>query len=80
MIRLADNDVKVFRDLLKELDEKPFASAREAWALQSKYQSETLKIYSGPGDERYLIFLKNDYQDGLSRSVKSLGDLKAHRP
>jgi hypothetical protein len=80
LINLEEKYVKVYLDLLKNLDEDPQASARKAWTVQSKYQSETLKIYSGPDDERYLKFLKNDYQNGLSRSMKSLDGLRAHRP
>ena len=70
----------MYRDALKELNEHPQERARSAWSVRSKYQPESIKMYSGPDDERYLKLLENEYRDDLSRTMKSLDDLRSHRP
>lgn len=79
-VKHAESSVRLYIDLLKELEESPQKNANEAWTLSAKYEPEELKGFSGPDDSAYLAMLKRDYEASLIRAREALRRERAARP
>jgi Protein of unknown function (DUF3304) len=72
--------VEAYVDLLDKLEKTPRTHVKEAWEHASKYEKSSLKGFFGPDDPRYIIFLKEDYTQGLKRSREKLKKIMEMRP
>jgi hypothetical protein len=72
--------VSLFQNLLAELSSSPDTRASEAWDYALKNDADSLKGYSGPGDEKYRDWLRRDYEEGLAEAQGKLQQLEMRRP
>jgi hypothetical protein len=72
--------VALFQSLLTELSSSPDTRSNEAWNFALKHDADSLKGYSGPGDERYRDWLRRDYEEGLAEAQGKLQQLEMRRP
>jgi hypothetical protein len=75
-----EGGVKLFVKMLDQLKREPLLRAREDWNFSQEHDPATLKNFSGPGDPRYLMFLKDEYEKGLQRSKERLARVMEVKP
>lgn len=72
--------VRLFQELLDELEKSPDARAKDAWEHATQYKPDTIKNFSGPHDPKYRAKLKQEYEDGLEHSRLRLKQIMEARP
>jgi hypothetical protein len=72
--------INAFQRLLDKLEKAPEEAAKEAWEHAKKYDSSSIKEFSGPNDVRYIAALRKEYSDGLKESQEELAKLVRERP
>lgn len=69
-----------YLDLLAELEKSPSVRATDAWKHALEYDRESLHEFAGPDDPKYLMFIKQEYATGLTRSRERLAQLMELKP
>ena len=72
--------VIMFENLIREFNKFPEKMAQEDWDVSMKNNRKNLAGFSGPGDARFRVRLKKEYEQGLIESRAELNRLKAGRP
>lgn len=72
--------VRLFQELLNELEKSPDARAKDAWEHATQYEPDTIKNFSGPHDPKYRAKLKQEYKDGFEHSRLRLKQIMEARP
>lgn len=72
--------VKLFDELLKELNATPQVRAVEEWNFSMEHDKKSLSGFAGPTDLKFLAKLRLEYEDGLKRSQQQLEQLEKVRP
>jgi hypothetical protein len=75
-----EGGVRLFSELLKQLESDPQRRAKEAWTTAMEYEKSSIKDFNGPTDPRYLIQLKKEYEEGLKYSQDRVTRLMKERP
>lgn len=79
-IRGAEGHVKLYQDLLLELNQTREIRTQAAWNFSKKYSPETIRGFSGPEDIKFFEYLRSDYEIKLMDSKMELRNLKEKRP
>lgn len=72
--------VRLYQDLLVEIENSPEKTAQDAWNVAKETDKESLVKFSGPNDIFYRKYLKEGYKEGLERSKKNVEKLRRERP
>ncbi len=72
--------VKLYENMLAELNATPDIRAKEAWNFFLKYDKKDLAGYSGPENVDFRNMLRRRYEEGLRRSREQLRKLELGRP
>jgi hypothetical protein len=76
----AEGNVKLYQDLLLELNETPEIGSQSAWNSYKKNLPEIVRGFTGPKDKKFLEYLHRDYEKSLTASKAELHNLKSKRP
>lgn len=66
--------------LLDRIEKSPKDEAKESWEYAREYNREEIEGFSGPDDPRYVLFLKQDYEQRLADSRERLRKVMEMRP
>lgn len=72
--------VKLFQEILNDINENPEAEAKRAWPDEIKYHPELRGQFTGPEDPKFLFYLKKDYERALERSRTLVRQLEESKP
>lgn len=75
-----EGGVRLFQELLDELEKSPDIHANDAWEHAVQYEADTIKNFSGPHDPKYRVQLKQEYEEGLEHSRLRLKQIMETRP
>jgi hypothetical protein len=75
-LNLAEGDVKVYRELLNDLDNNPNQAATEAWESKRKYRASDLAGFEGPADPKFKAWLKSSYLQSLKEGESKVAKLR----
>lgn len=72
--------VRLYTKMLKEMRESPTEHAEESWRYAKQKRPDSLAGFSGPSDEKYWAFLRQDYLTSLKEVQEKLKGLQEQRP
>jgi hypothetical protein len=75
-VKLEQENVDLYRKLLKELEEFPDAHANESWEHAKARHPGALVGFADSKDERYRKVLREEYEAGLNRCLARLKNLQ----
>jgi hypothetical protein len=79
--KIAEGNVRMFRELLNELNDNPGKSASESWGVDKKYRRDIdLAEFSGPEDPKYRAYLKKRYESGIVKAENELKVIIGQKP
>ncbi|AWI52078.1 hypothetical protein DEH84_00410 [Aquabacterium olei] len=76
----ARDGVRLYEELLAELEQAPKERSNSAWAHAARYRPAELKGYTGPSDPAYLAHLRREYSEGLVKSKAQVKKLEGEEP
>lgn len=75
-----EGGVKLFQQLVDELEKSPDTTAKDDWDDRMKYDKSSVAEFSGPNDPRYREWLKQKYKENLQYAQAKLNRLMEQRP
>jgi hypothetical protein len=72
MRKLGEENVHLYVSLLEDLNQAPQERAKDAWEHEAKYHPESLLIFSGPDDRRFIDYLRARYTVELKESQEKM--------
>lgn len=78
--KIAERDVTLFRQLLREFQTRKDALLQEAWEVEKEHRSGDIESFSGPNDPAYAEYKKKNYIDALRIAEDELKQLLREKP
>lgn len=79
-MKLAQDALDTANEALEELKTSPHKLVEGSWALDQKYQPESVKEFSGPEDVKYVEFVRYKFEKMKRRSEEKVRRLQESRP
>ena len=75
-----EGGVRLYLSLLEDLEKDPQKHAEFSWSETKKDYPSDLRKFTGPNDPKYLASLRQEYDEGLERSLKLLKNVMDSKP
>jgi hypothetical protein len=72
--------VRNYIALIQDLEKSPEVELKDAWERAKEYEPDSIKGFAGPDDPRYIVALRKEYEEGLTRTQRDLEKIMEARP